>query len=105
VEVTIKASKTDVFRKGVPVVVGAMRRRLCPVAAILQYIVHTRPAGAASPKSFFMFSDGSPLTRERFVKEMRVVLGAVGIKAEKYAAHSFWIGAATTAARCGMNII
>ena len=59
-----------------------------------------RPAGAISPGPFFVFSDGRPLVRERFVNDMIVVLGA--IVAESYAGHSFRIGAATTAARCGM---
>ena len=36
-EVHIKASKTDVFRKGVTVILGATRHELCPVAAILWY--------------------------------------------------------------------
>jgi len=50
----------DIFTK---VMLGAMGRRLCLVAAILQYMAHMRPAGAASPGPFFVFSDGRPLTR------------------------------------------
>ena len=39
VQVKIKASKTDVFRKGVSVYLGITGTTLCPVAAILGYMV------------------------------------------------------------------
>ena len=37
-----------------------------------------------------------------FVQELRVALSAGGIDASAYAGHSFRIGAATTAAACGL---
>ncbi len=39
VEVRLKASKTDIFRKGVTVFLGHTDGEICPVAAILSYIV------------------------------------------------------------------
>ena len=39
-EVQIKVSKTDVFRKAVTIYLGVTGADLCPVAAILSYIVH-----------------------------------------------------------------
>ncbi len=39
IEVIIKASKTDPFRKGVSVFIGKTGGDLCPVAAILSYMV------------------------------------------------------------------
>ena len=42
IEVRIKASKTDVFRKGVTVYLGATGNDLCPVAAVLSYMVSSR---------------------------------------------------------------
>ncbi len=99
-EVRIKASKTDVFRKGVTVVLGATRDELCPVAAVL---AEPRPAQGSYPGPFFVFSDGSPLTREKFVKELRSGLRLAGIQVENYAGHSFRIGAATTAANQGLS--
>ena len=101
-EVSIKASKTDVFRKGVTVVLGATGKKLCPVATILQYMSNPRPAAASPKGAFFVFSDGSALTRAKLVKEMRAALEARGIRPSDYAGHSFRIGAATTAATCGM---
>ena len=38
-EVTIKASKTDPFRQGVQVFLGRTNSDLCPVAAVLNYMV------------------------------------------------------------------
>ena len=101
-EVSIKASKTDVFRKGVTVVLGATGKKLCPVATILQFMSNPRPAAASPRGSFFVFSDGSALTRAKVVKEMRAALEARGIRPSDYAGHSFRIGTATTAATCGM---
>ena len=101
-EVVIKASKTDVFRKGVTVVLGATGRKVCPVATVLSYMANPRPAVSSASGPFFVFSDGRVLTRERFVKELRAALKAGGFRADDYAGHSFRIGAATTAASHGM---
>ena len=90
--VHIKASKTDIFRKGNTVYLGIMGTELCPVAAIVNYMV--LPKEQARSMAFFGFSDGRPLTRDLFVRELRSALAAVGIEAEKFAGHSFRIGAA-----------
>ena len=57
----------------------------------------------AMPGPLFQFQDGSFLTREKFVAEVRQLLLAANINAEPYAGHSFRIGAATTAAHAGMD--
>ena len=97
-EVRIKASKTDPFRQGVSVYLGVTAEELCPVAAILDYMVRRGPA--AGP--FFLFQDGKFLTRDRFVTEVREALALAGLDSGLYAGHSFRIGAATTAAQCGI---
>jgi len=51
----------------------------------------------------FKYDDGGALTRERFVAAIRDALKAGGIDASLYAGHSFQIGAATTAAKVGMQ--
>ena len=101
-EVHIKASKTDVVRKGVTVILGATRDELCPVAAILGYMVELRPPQDRYPGPFFVCSDGLPLTREKLVRELRAGLKMAGIQSENYAGHSFRIGAASTAAEQGL---
>jgi len=97
-EVKIKASKTDPFRKGVTVYLGRTDSDLCPVAAILAYMVQR----GAERGPFFWFTKRRFLTRERLVSAMRAALQQAGISPQKYAGHSFRIGAATTAARCGL---
>ena len=98
-EVVLKVSKTDPFRKGVALVIGKGSRDLCPVAAVLDYMV--RRGSGAGP--LFQFSDGRFLTRARFVTAVRSALSQAGLAAHMYSGHSFRIGAATTAALCGMQ--
>ena len=50
----------------------------------------------ATPGPFFVLSDGSFLTRERFVRAVREALLSAGLESTNYAGHSFQIGAATT---------
>lgn len=97
-EVLIKASKTDPFRKGVTIFLGRTGGELCPVSAILAYMVQRGPEEGP----FFWYTKDCFLTRERLVSAMRVALDSVGIESQKYAGHSFRIGAATTAAQCGL---
>lgn len=95
IEVRLKASKTDPFRRGISVYLGVTGCILCPVAAILDYMV--RRSSEAGP--FFTFSDGTFLTRDRFVQEVRAALSRASVDSSAYAGHSFRIGAATTAAK------
>ena len=37
--VTIKVSKTDLFRKGISLIIGKAHSDLCPVAAMMAYMV------------------------------------------------------------------
>ncbi len=94
IEVQLKSSKTDPFRQGVAVYLGRTSQDLCPVAAVLAYMV-TRGTG---PGIFFRFQDGRSLTRERFVSAVKVALTNAGVDSSRYNGHSFRIGAATTAA-------
>ena len=66
ITVAVKASKTDPFRKGVVIHIGATKTQLCPVATVLGYMIQR--GSRADP--FFMFDDGRALTRERLVVEV-----------------------------------
>ena len=98
-KVKIKQSKTDPFRKGVEIIIGRTGGPLCPVAAVLAYMARRGPGSGP----LFRFCDGRPLTRQRFVLNLREVLQEAGLHPEKYAGHSFRIGAATTAAASGVQ--
>ena len=55
-----------------------------------------------SPGPLFQWQDGTYLTRDNFVHSVHEALSLAGYPPEKFAGHNFRIGAATTAARCGI---
>ena len=99
IAVKIKASKTDPFRQGVTIYLGATGTKLCPVKAILAYIA----VRGSAQGPFFRFNNGQFLTRERLVKELRAALSKAHINPDLYAGHSFRIGAATVAHAQGIE--
>ena len=94
VRVCIKASKTDLFRRGVDIFLGRTSNSLCPVAALLAYLV----IRGKSSGPLFCIANVAYLTRDLFVIEVCKALITEGVDQLKYSAHSFCIGAATTAA-------
>ena len=50
-----------------------------------------------------IFEDGQFLIRRRFVDAVRTALSSAGVDQQKYCGHSFYIGAATTAAARGIE--
>ena len=99
IRVHLKASKTDPFRVGIDIFVGKTENELCPVTAVLSYMV----ARGAGPGPFFRFQDGKPLTRMRFVSKVKDSLTVAGVDCAAYSGHSFRSGAATTAAKQGIS--
>jgi hypothetical protein len=97
--VRLKASKTDPFRVGVNVYVGRTENTLCPVTAVLRYMV-ARGQGSGP---FFKFENGNPLTRMKFVDKVKEALSSAGVDCTAYSGHSFRIGAATTATKQGIS--
>ena len=98
-QIRIKQSKTDPFRRGVDLYVGKTSTAICPVSAVLDYL----SVRGMSPGPLFRFEDGRALTRQLFVEAVRRGLSQAGIDQEKYCGHSFRIGAATTAAARGIE--
>ena len=98
-QIKIKQSKTDPFRRGVDLFVGRTGLDLCPVAALLSYL----SVRGSQPGPLFLFEDGRFLTRGRFVDAVRTALNSAGVDQQKYCGHSFRIGAATTAAARGIE--
>ena len=81
---------TDPFRQGISIYLGRTNYRICPVAAVLSYLVKRGPT--LGP--LFTLDDGRYLTCDRFVRAVREALTATGVDALRYAGHSFRIGAA-----------
>ena len=97
-QVRIKSSKTDPFRKGVDIYLGRTHNSPCPITAMMAYL--SVRGDTAGP--LFHFKDGKPLTRDRFVNKLRDTLRNIGICQGSYSGHSFRAGAATTAAQHGI---
>lgn len=98
-QVTLKSSKTDPFRKGVNIYVGKTDNFLCPVSALLKYFA----LRGDRPGMLFKFEDNSLLTKSKFTQHLRILLDRAGIDGSQYAGHSFRIGAASTAAAKGVE--
>lgn len=99
VRVFLKRSKTDQFGRGAELFMGSTGNELCPVGAIVSY--SRRRGSAAGP--FFLCEDSSPLTKARFVENVKNALVRTGVPSEGYSGHSSRIGAATAAARAGIQ--
>ena len=56
-----------------------------------------------APGFLFKFESGKPLTKAKFVVEVKRALNSAGVDSSKYAGHSFRIGAATTAHLQGID--
>lgn len=93
----IKTSKTDPFRRGCRVVLGATGDAVCPVLALLLYL--SRRARTAGP--LFKFANGRPVTRNWFCRRLKEAIGAIGLQGD-FTSHSLRIGAATTASAVGI---
>ena len=98
-KVRLKHSKCDQMGKGVDVFIGSSGNDICPVAAVLSYII----SRGNKEGPFFMLPDRQPLTKSYFVAKVRLVLQAVGLPQQHFAGHSFRIGAATAAAKAGIE--
>ena len=78
---------------------GATGSDVCPVNALLQYIgVRSSTAGP-----LFIFHNGQFLTRPLLVSHLQRALQQAGLEHKYFNGHSFRIGAATTAAQCGIE--
>lgn len=97
--IRIKCSKTDQFFKGVSSYFSHTGTALCPVSALLDYLVQR----GTQSGPLFLFSNGQPLSRAKLVALVQKALASAGLDVSKYTGHSFRIGAATTALRAGIS--
>ncbi|PIL25565.1 hypothetical protein GSI_12373 [Ganoderma sinense ZZ0214-1] len=97
---TLPASKTDPFCKGVSIVMAAAPGSItCPVAAI-RAILKGIPGDANSPL-FEGLAVESALTRDLFITRLKALLTVHGFNSAQYSGHSFRRGAASSAAAAG----
>ena len=96
-QVRIKASKTDLFRKGCFIHIGRSNYPLCALQLVMAYLSVRGNSGAP----LFVFQDGRPLSHTLLTSWIRQILAKVGIPGN-FSSHSFRIGAATVAACNGI---
>ncbi len=80
--------------------VRSANQAVCPVKALCDYVAIRPPLQG----SFFCHFDGSPLTQFQFNAVLKQVLVFSGMGDAHIRAHSFRIGAATTAAAAGIPL-
>ena len=99
VKLLLRKSKTDVFRQGTTIHIGRTEDELCPVAALLSWMI----CRGNNPGPLFLFVSGKVLTRSMFVNKLQEAMTEVRMDAEGFSSHSFRSGAATTAATRGLT--
>ncbi|XP_003389721.1 PREDICTED: uncharacterized protein LOC100640846 [Amphimedon queenslandica] len=99
IHIKLKKSKTDPCYQGRVVVLGKSGEDLCPIRALLDYL---RKRGMKSGPLFIQ-EKGHPLTKTNFVSRVKEKLERLGYNSGDYSGHSFRAGAATTAAKAGVE--
>ena len=101
VRLTLPASKTDPFRKGVTILIAAVPGQpTCAVAALKQLFT-IYPLSPSAP--LFADANGNPLTCSHFISTLKSRLATLGFDSSLYSGHSFRRGAATSAASAGYS--
>jgi len=95
IKLYIKQSKTNPFRQGVDIYLGATNTPICPVSALISYLAKR----GAQTGPLFITADQGYLTRALFSKKVDTTLDLLQINFCQYSTHNFRIGAATTAAK------
>lgn len=99
---SLAASKTDPFRKGVVMFLAAAPGLTSDPVAALERLLESRSThDVLAP--LFQEAPGAALTRNTFIREVRDALERAGIPPAGYAGHSFRRGAATMAAANGIH--
>lgn len=105
VAIKIKCSKTDPFGKrmtlylGQTLYLGRTSSEICPVSARMEYM-------AICPQTdgpLFITKQPRSINQSLLCQQSKGDLVKAGIDATHYKGHSFRIGAATTAATCGLS--
>jgi len=95
VHMKIKELKTDPFRKGATICLGKTDTEFCPILALSPYLT----LRGSHPGSLFIMQDLTyNLARFKFTDKLQEILKEAGIDNSKYASHSYWSDATTTAA-------
>ncbi|XP_070556104.1 uncharacterized protein [Ptychodera flava] len=102
-EISLKASKTDPYRRGQHIRIAPTNTGICALRAYTKY---RRFHAAVAEMPVFQFNNGAWLTRHALTVHLRDLLRRAGIdNAHHFATHSFRSGAATTAADANLPLL
>ena len=96
-QICVKASKTDPFRKGCNIFIAPGS----PPLGAVQAVVSLLERRDNSPGPLFLYENGLPLSHSLLTDRLRAILLSAGLPGN-FSSHSFPIGAATSAARPGI---
>ena len=93
IQIHIKQSKTDPFRKGIKPSLGRTDNVVCPVGVVLAYLA----VRESQPGALILTEQNRPLTRQHFCSALTAILADIGLLPHNFNTHSFRIGATTSA--------
>ena len=99
VVIYIKKSKTDPYRRGTSITLGATRNEICLVKALMLYLA--RRGSQAGP--LFICENQQFLTQQAFRSHLMKLLQDLNLDPSCYNTYSFRIGAATSAEAAGLT--
>lgn len=97
----LKHSKSDTLNRGTSVSIPRLHGDFCPFDSMVAYLNLRTDKTTSSP--LFLLPDGAPMHRQWFCSQLSAVLRRCNLPPARYTAHSFRIGAATTAAQRGLS--
>ena len=97
VQLRLKCSKTDQFRRGATIIIGASKQDICPVQITKQFL-HLRKHAHKSD-AIFRLRDGSLLTTPRLLAMTHNTLRSLKVPVELF---GLCIGSATVVAEAGI---
>jgi len=104
-ELTLPASKTDPFRKGIKLTIAATQDEGCPVEAMKRF--QERDTHRPTTAPLFCVdqhtSNQRPFSREYVVSKLQHLARIAGLTPGTWNGHSLRSGAATSAAQAGMS--
>ena len=102
IELTLPASKTDPFRKGIQLIIAGSHDNACSLRAIKQLIVKDTHRPPQAPLFCVGRIAQQPFTREYVVQNLQTIEISSGLGVASWNVQSFRWGAATWAAEVGI---
>ena len=102
-ELTIPASKTDPFRKGITIAIAATHDEGCTVRAMKQLQANDHHRSPHAPLFCVGKHSQQAFTREHVVQKLQQLATIAGLGQYKWNRHSFRRGAATWVAQVGIS--